>query len=433
MFPTLSENRWLRLGTLCALYVAQGLPFGFVSQGLRDFLHGNGVAAAETGALIALISLPWMFKAVWGPIIDRYGIPAMGRRRPWILLAQTLMALAIFCLIFVPNLTENFRVLSIAILVVNVFASIQDVAVDALAVDLLQEKERGKANGFIYGSSYLGSWLGGFVVGGYVLNNFGIRAGLITLSCVILVIMILPLLFKERRGEKRLPWSSGEIQTEVERSRPHSLVELFRFVFQAFFGRTAALVGLVFAFVAQIGIAALAILSSSFLIQDQGWDKAEYNLVVAGWASWISLAGCFAAGFIADKIGPRRTICIACIVLGAGWLVFGNSGEEQWQSRRFITTLVFVQAFFQGMLSIAMFTMFMGLSDRKVGATQFTTFMAFLNFSTFAGNKFAEFVDRNALYVPAIYIGLGCFQIAILALLFWIRPRKKEIPHRIGE
>ena len=67
----------------------------------------------------------------------------MGRRRPWILLAQSLLGLSILVLAFVPDLTENFRLLSIAILVVNVFASVQDVSTDALAVDLLQEKERG--------------------------------------------------------------------------------------------------------------------------------------------------------------------------------------------------------------------------------------------------------------------------------------------------
>ena len=144
MAATLSEDRWLRIGALCGLYVAQGIPFGFVTIALVAHLADRGVSTADIGAVIAMTSLPWTFKFLWGPFIDRFSFPAMGRRRPWILFAQTAMATTLAVMIFVPDLADNVRVVVWLVCLTNVFASLQDVAVDALAVDLLPASERGR-------------------------------------------------------------------------------------------------------------------------------------------------------------------------------------------------------------------------------------------------------------------------------------------------
>ena len=133
MGANLSDNGRLRMGTLCALYVAQGIPFGFVTITLAAYLAVRGVTTKEMGSILAMTSLPWTFKFLWGPLIDRYGIPAMGRRRPWILLAQTAMALTLAVMIFVPDLASRVSLIVALVCLINVFASMQDVAVDALA------------------------------------------------------------------------------------------------------------------------------------------------------------------------------------------------------------------------------------------------------------------------------------------------------------
>jgi PAT family beta-lactamase induction signal transducer AmpG len=153
----LSENRPLRLGTLCILYAAQGIPDGFVRIALKTYLIGLGVTTDAVGNVIAMVSWPWAMKWVWGPFIDRFGYAPMGRRRPWILAAQILMAVTLLAMLQIPNLAAELKYLALMVLLVNIFASLQDVSVDALAVDLLPAKERGVANGFMYGSNYAGS------------------------------------------------------------------------------------------------------------------------------------------------------------------------------------------------------------------------------------------------------------------------------------
>ena len=131
---TLSERPLLRLLTLCILYVAQGIPWGVVTVTLVIYLSAAGLEAGAIGAFTAMATLPWTFKWVWGPLIDRYGIPSMGRRRPWILLAQAGMITTIAMMAFVPSLTADVVLLGWMVLIHNVFNSLQDVAVDALAV-----------------------------------------------------------------------------------------------------------------------------------------------------------------------------------------------------------------------------------------------------------------------------------------------------------
>ena len=84
----LADNAWQRRATLCALYVAQGVPWGFMLITLPAHLayHYN-VSDDEIGELKAIILVPWSFKLIWAPLMDSFTIRSMGRRRPWIIWA----------------------------------------------------------------------------------------------------------------------------------------------------------------------------------------------------------------------------------------------------------------------------------------------------------------------------------------------------------
>ena len=88
----LADNRLQRTLTLCALYLAQGIPWGFMSITLVSFLNDKGLDEAGGGKLKAIILLPWAFKLIWAPLLDSVTVRSMGRRRFWILLGQLGMA-----------------------------------------------------------------------------------------------------------------------------------------------------------------------------------------------------------------------------------------------------------------------------------------------------------------------------------------------------
>ncbi len=199
--------------TLCALYCAQGIPWGFMAITLPAYLADRKLDATAIGAALAMTTLPYTFKPIWGPIIDAFPSRRFGRRRPWIVFAQGMMALTVGAMIVIPDLTASLTILTWMIFIHTVFNSMQDVAVDALAVDLLPEDERGRANGLMYASKY-----GGAVIGGAgmstMIGAFGLRPALAAQTAMLLAIMMLPLLVRERDGElppkvPRARWLAG--------------------------------------------------------------------------------------------------------------------------------------------------------------------------------------------------------------------------------
>ena len=80
--PALSENKWLRLALVTALYAAQGIQMGLMMVAIPAYLAGQQASAATIGGFIGASLLPWSLKILTGPIMDRFGFLPMGRRRP---------------------------------------------------------------------------------------------------------------------------------------------------------------------------------------------------------------------------------------------------------------------------------------------------------------------------------------------------------------
>ena len=111
--PALAQSKSLRFTTLCLLYVCQGLPIGIFQVALPAWFAAEGLSVSEIGGFIAIVFLPWGFKLLAGPLMDRFAFPPMGRRRLWILLAQ-MGIIGSFLLIAVlsPDAKENYWLLA---------------------------------------------------------------------------------------------------------------------------------------------------------------------------------------------------------------------------------------------------------------------------------------------------------------------------------
>ena len=212
---SLTENRLRRMTSLCVLYFAQGLPWGFATVAFAAYLAANGFTPQEVATLFATIALPWTFKWIWGPVIDTVNLPIYGSRRLWILFAQFGMAVTIGILLLVPDLAGEIDLVIKLMFIHNIFASLQDVSTDALAVDVLLDDEVSTANGYMFASKRAGMILGGAVLGGFV-NTIGIRGMLSIQLPVLLLIMVLPLFLYEKPGTRLFPWTSPSDSEESE-------------------------------------------------------------------------------------------------------------------------------------------------------------------------------------------------------------------------
>ena len=213
---SLVGNVYLRFTVIGFMYFSQGLPLGLFGVAFPTHLAEIGFTKSEIATFLAIIGLPWAFKFLAGPLMDRVAFLIYGHRRPWVVIAQLgLMLTFITSAIVASGGEPNLHVLAGCGFVLNVFASTQDVAVDGLAIGVLKEGERSKATALMFGSQSIGRFAG-MVGGGFLLGAFGISVACIGASLTVFLLLLLPVMLKERSIEKRFPWSEGgQIAPEI--------------------------------------------------------------------------------------------------------------------------------------------------------------------------------------------------------------------------
>ncbi len=131
----------------------------------------------------------------------------MGRRRPWVLGAQIGIVLALLLIAVVaPDPESSYMLLAGLGFCANAFGAIQDVAVDGMAIDILEEDERARANAFMFGGQVIGI-SGSSALGSVALEQFGLGTAALILAVFVALIMLVPLTLREREGERLVPWS----------------------------------------------------------------------------------------------------------------------------------------------------------------------------------------------------------------------------------
>ena len=213
----LAGSRPLRFFSFTVFYIAQGLPFGLVTVALPAYLAEQGVSAGAIGSFIGIASLPWSFKLFAGPVMDRFSYLAMGRRRPWVILAQLCLVLTGVAFAFFPQALQNVAMLTALCFLLNCFAATQDVAVDGMAIDVLQPEEHGRANAFMAFGQVAGI-TGSSTVSAFAVLHFGMLGIALMLMLGFGLILFWCVAVRERAGEKLLPWTAGARDAAVHRA-----------------------------------------------------------------------------------------------------------------------------------------------------------------------------------------------------------------------
>ena len=110
--PALSESRPLRLTFVTAMYVAQGVQYGLLIIAIPAYLAARGASPVAIGGFISAAVLPWTLKLLYAPLMERYTVLAMGRRRPWILAGTLGTAVGYAAMTLVPDPLANLGLLT---------------------------------------------------------------------------------------------------------------------------------------------------------------------------------------------------------------------------------------------------------------------------------------------------------------------------------
>jgi PAT family beta-lactamase induction signal transducer AmpG len=424
--PTLSESRLLRFITFGALYFAQGVPWGFISIGYVTYLTDQGLDNTGVGAALSLAYLPWSFKLFWGPIVDRFPSARFGRRRPFIVGSELLMGATL--LVMVPLFaTGDISLINKLVFLHNTFAALQDVAVDALAVDLLPERERSSANGVMWASKVGGVMLGG---GGamFVVKRAGWTPVLLGMVVTLWAIMALVLLVRERPADESAPASpqraAGEggsavgdwLKGVVQKWRLKELYSSFAF--------PTAIAGVFIALLTPAGFALTGPIFTRMLRADLKMSEDAIGLLGSILSNAVGVGGALLGGVIADRFGKRKVIAVFMVGIAASQAAFAMF-PHLWPSLRFLIAYTVASQIFITAYSSATLGFFMTLSNPAVGATHFAIYMAATNLTySITARTGGWLADRYGL--AATFAIAAAIQLVTVVILPFCDPRIAE-------
>ena len=394
----------------------QGIPAGFSLTALANYLTAEGVKSTQIGSFVAVVGLPWAFQFVWGPIIDRYQQSAMGRRKPWVVGAQSLAFLASLGILIVRDPVAQVSTLALFFFGHSVFAAIQDASVDAMAITVIPEAERGRVNAFMRAGFLLGTGVGAAVFS-HILRQYGFFSAALTQSLCLLALTALTFFIREKPTDRLLPaWhKSAAPSNHLPLWTDHDFQWLFTELFRGLFSRKSLL--LFGAVVAAYVSTSLFVRAYNYhLIQQLGWADTSVSLLTGTYGMLVATVVALTGGFVADRIGPRRLLVIV-LTMVAIYLLGFNAISAHWIQREVAQTGLVALYFMDPGISVAAMPVLMAICRPGVEGSQFTTYMAFVNLCDIAGS----FIAGHALtYVSAPAIGLAAGGLAVMAVLLII-------------
>ena len=430
---SLSTQRSQRIPTLCALYFAQGVPWGFMLTTLVNYLSENGLSTEDAGVLTSVIILPWTFKLIWAPLLDTVTYRPMGRRRPWIIVAQLCMALTLLGILAVEpymfgsdmDIAKSYTMLYWMFFIHNVFQSIQDVCTDALAVDILPESERGVTNGLMWGAKIVGK-LVGTIVFAIVLDEYGLQQAIWLQFAILVGVMMFPIFLVERDGEKRMPWSKGEAQGgSDELSNSRSVVLVLKDLKQGF-GLQSTVAFVVLIVVSLIGWGVMEVVLKTVCNQELGWNSRDTSTIM-GLGVYPEAILALSAGWIGDLVGRRKMMTLGLLGYGGISIAFGLAYESWGMDIEIFGTMHYdwivatYTVVYPALLAIFVVNFLahaMQLSWTKSSATMFTIYMTLSNVGHLVGNlRAGEIEEIFGIHGAFIASGILTALSAILILL----------------
>jgi len=413
---SLSDNTFLRYFNFIALYFAQGVPEGMIIFGIPAWMAMNGKSPGEIASFSVITVLPWSLKFIVAPLMDRYTYPAMGRKRPWILLGQLGLVASCIYMAYIPDPLNNMNQLMMAGFMVSFFGAFQDVATDGMAVDIIPADQQAKANGLMWGSKIIGISLS-LAGGTWLLNNYNYTIAILMLALVIGIIFLVPLFLRERQGEKIAPWTSGEASPETKKLQVDSWRQIFQSLYCVFRLRNSLIIALIL-FISQGGFKYVSTLLTIFTVKELGWTNVDYSNYYAIAQLIGGIAGMLIGGILIDKFGKKRMMNVyflSSVVL----IIALTFSKTYWANRNLIFAFMVIQNVIVTFASIGSYAIAMQCCWKKVSASQFTLFMTIANlgqltFAALIGPVKENFNWQISLFAFAIFIALAWFVLQFL-------------------
>jgi len=342
---------------------SSGLPLFVLYQLVPGWLRSEGVSLAEIG-LFSLIGIPYVWKFVWSPALDRFSLPFLGRRRGWMLVTQLILLVTIAAFGFVDPVMSIWSVAYLAA-AVAFFSASQDIVIDAYRRELLSDQELGLGNSFNVQAYRVAGLVPGSLA--FILaDHLPWNSVFLIVASFMLIGLIVTLCISE---------------AHTETNAPKTMKDAIVLPFKDFINREglkSALFILAFLVLYKLGDSMATALQTPFFI-DIGFTKTEIGVVAKSSGLIAMMVGLAIGGLVMLKLTINKALWLFGIVQITSILGFAALSE--------IGANVYALAFAMGFE-------YLGVG---LGTSAFVAFMAKQTNPTFAATQFALFSALTAL------------------------------------
>jgi PAT family beta-lactamase induction signal transducer AmpG len=394
----------LRIATPAIYYVAHGLPIGLFYAAILPWATSAGMTPADVGQFVALLSLPWGAKIVVAIIMDRFSGSSMGRRRPWLIASNLIVVLGLAAGAIVAPGPLDFAWLGLIALSVSVGCATLDTAADGLAVEALQDNERGTASALMYGGQALGL-AAGAALGSTIIAAAGLQAAFAIFAGLSLPFLLHSIAVREADNMTAVTASANDKRAHA----PKSWTDLGRALLDIVTAKNSLLLLAASAIGGIIG-GIFNALWPLLAIREFGIDKELYGQLVA----YALVGGALVAMPLGHLLVRYLGLKLAAVAAFAGFAILALALAllgRQGGSFFLFGVLTFAWISCDLLTSICLNPLRLMLSAPIAGATQFTAYTSVSNMtkplgSLIAGAAFGSGMTTGLLW---IVIALACF------------------------
>ena len=387
---------------------ASGLPYMLVFSTLTAWLRDVGISLTEIG-FFAWLVLTYSLKFLWAPFVDRYSIPGFkffGKRRGWILFSQSMIFLSLIGMSLIDPL-QNIKFLAFFAFFAAFFGSIQDVAVDALRIEIGKAKEQGD----LAASYQLGYRIAILVASSMAL----IFADLYSWSYVYQLMGILMLI-----GSAGALICYEPTNQEIAILRfDEALFEAFKDFFNRFGLWSAALLLLIISTYRLTDIV-MGPMAMPFYL-DLGFSKTEIGALVKTIALFGSVIGFFIGGLVIKRISLFNALLLGGLCVLFTNLFFAYVASVQ-ANISLLSLIVGLDSFAAGLVGTVNIAFLTSLVSKKFTAVQYAMLTSFMMlpgkfFSGFSGMLADYYVSTSSIESGWEYFFYTTSAMSIPALL----------------
>jgi PAT family beta-lactamase induction signal transducer AmpG len=378
-----------------------GMPLYVLIQLVPAWLRSHDVDLATIG-LFSLVALPYTWKFLWSPLMDRYRLPFLGRRRGWALVTQLLLFLCIG-LMGQFNPAESLQGIVVLVFLVSLFSASQDIVIDAYRRELLADDELGTGNAFFVNAYRLASLVPGSLA--LILSDHLPWNAVYWVTAAFMGVGIVTTLVIREVSDDALA--------------PHTLRDAVIEPFREFFARDgirAGLAILAFMFLYKLGDNMATALATPFYL-DMGYSRTEIGAVAKVAALWAVIVGGIVGGLIMLRLTINRALWIfgfvqMVTILGFAWL----STVGHYPLGLFV--VVSAEYFGVGLGTIALTAYIARETSKAFTATQFALFSSFIAVPRTFANASTGFLIEAMGYT---HFFLLCTAVAVPGLLLLLK------------